>query len=418
MSNKYIISGGKQLSGEIEIGGAKNAILPILAATLMCQGPVMLHNCPRINDVYNMLSILTKLGCNVDWNGDHSIIVDTESAFSWEMPDTLSKQLRSSIFMLGPIVARFKKAYFSYPGGCEIGVRPIDLHLKGLRELNVDIEEKHGHILCRAENMRGADISLDYPSVGATENIMMAATLAKGDTTISNAAREPEIVDLQNFLNKCGAKIYGAGSSTIYIKGDRDLKGVEHTLIPDRIVAGTYMIAAAITKGEIDIKNTVPEHMSALISKLREADCKIYTDKDVIHVIGPDRPKEMRIIETLPYPGFPTDMQAQIFAFACLAKGTSVIVENVFDNRFKHVSELTRMGANITVKDRTAVIRGVESLTGTEVYAQDLRGGAALVLAGLRAEGNTIVNGLSQINRGYENLCENLKKLGADIVKV
>jgi len=417
VSKKYIVTGGKQLSGAIEIGGAKNSILPILAATLMCEMPVVLHNCPHINDVYNMLSILSKLGCNVSWCGDHSIIIDTASAYSWEMPDRLAKQLRSSIFMLGPIVARFKKAYFSYPGGCEIGVRPIDLHLKGLRELNVEIEEKHGHILCQADNMRGADISLDYPSVGATENIMMAATLAKGDTTISNAAREPEIVDLQNFLNACGAKVYGAGSSTIYIKGERTLKGVEHTLIPDRIAAGTYMIAGAITQGEIELNNVVPEHMSALISKLREADCKIYTDKDIIRIKGPERPLEMRIIETLPYPGFPTDMQAQMFAFACVAKGTSVIVENVFDNRFKHVSELTRMGANITVKDRTAIIRGVESLTGTEVFAMDLRGGAALVLAGLRAEGTTTVNGVTLIERGYEGLCENLIKLGAQIEK-
>ena len=417
MSKKYIISGGKQLSGAVEVGGAKNSILPILAATFMCEGPVMLHNCPRINDVYNMLSILSKLGCNVSWCGEHSLKIDTAGAFSWEMPDKLAKQLRSSIFMLGPIVARFKKAYFSYPGGCEIGVRPIDLHLKGLRELNVNIEEKHGHIMCKADDMKGADISLDYPSVGATENIMMAATLAKGDTTISNAAREPEIVDLQKFLNACGAKVYGAGSSTIYVRGGRTLKGMEHTLIPDRIAAGTYMVATAITQGEADIKNVVPEHMSALISKLREADCKIYTDKDIIHIKGPKRPLEMRIIETLPYPGFPTDMQAQIFTFACLAKGTSVIVENVFDNRFKHVSELTRMGANITVKDRTAIIRGVENLTGTEVFAMDLRGGAALVLAGLRAEGTTIVNGLSFIERGYEGLCENLRILGAQIKK-
>lgn len=417
MSKKYIISGGKQLSGAIDVGGSKNAILPILAATFMCEGPVVLHNCPRINDVFNMLSILSKLGCSVSWCGEHSLKIDTAGACSWEMPDKLAKQLRSSIFMLGPIVARFKKAYFSYPGGCEIGVRPIDLHLKGLRELNVDVEEKRGHIMCKADDMKGADISLDYPSVGATENIMMAATLAKGDTTISNAAREPEIVDLQNFLNACGAKVYGAGSSTIYIRGGRSLKGVEHTLIPDRIVAGTYLVAAAITQGEVDIKNAVPEHMSALISKLKEADCKIYTEKDIIHITGPKRPLEMRIIETLPYPGFPTDMQAQIFAFTCLAKGTSVIVENVFDNRFKHVSELTRMGANITVKDRTAIVRGVESLTGTEVFAKDLRGGAALVLAGLRAEGTTIVNGVSFIDRGYEGLCENLKKLGAQIEK-
>ncbi len=305
-----------------------------------------------------------------------------------------------------------------YPGGCDIGNRPIDIHLQGLSGLNVKILEEHGQILCDGHAMRGADIHLDYPSVGATENIMLAATAAKGQTIIRNAAREPEIQDLQDFMNEIGCGVSGAGTSTIIVEGGRtELSGAKHRIIPDRIVAGTVLAAAAITGGEVMLENVRQDHMHAIFSKLRECGCTLQISGDTVKIIGPKRPREMRLIETLPYPGFPTDMQAQFFALAAIAEGTSVIRENVFELRFKHAAELARMGADSTVKDRMAIIRGVERLRGANVVARDLRGGAALVLAGLAAEGETNVGAVQLIDRGYERLEDMLGELGADITR-
>lgn len=409
-----IVYGGKRLTGRIRAPGAKNAILPILGATLLTKEPVVIEDCPMLTDVDNMLGILTSLGCK--WSRENmTLSIDTSSADKWEIPEALAKVLRSSIFMLGPVLGRFKKAVSTFPGGCEIGNRPIDLHIKGLRELNVEIIEKHGYIYCDGTNMRGADIHLDYPSVGATENLMMAAVSCKGKTVLRNAAREPEIQDLQTFLVKMGASVSGAGSSTIMIEGGKLLKGLQHKLLSDRIVAGTFMVASAITGGDVTVDNIVCEHMHSVLSKLRECGCSIDIDTDTARVRGPYRPREMRIIETLPYPGFPTDMQAQFFALACVADGTSVIAENVFENRFKHASELVRMGAMATIKDRMAIIRGVQMLTGAKVSARDLRGGAALVLAGLCAQGETCVEGAQYMDRGYEKIECSLAELGADI---
>ncbi|MFZ5975484.1 MAG: UDP-N-acetylglucosamine 1-carboxyvinyltransferase [Bacillota bacterium] len=414
---KFSIEGGKRLGGRIRVAGAKNAILPILAASLLNTRPVVIRDCPDLLDVSNMICILEKLGCTIRREGD-SVEVDAALAHRWEMPDSLAKELRSSIFMLGPVLGRFKKARFTYPGGCEIGSRPIDLHLKGLRKLNIQMEEEFGFIVCDGENMRGGEIHLDYPSVGATENLMMAAVYAKGTTIIYNAAREPEIVDLESFLNGCGARISGAGTSTVTVEGVQELSSVDYRIMPDRIVAGTYMVASAITGGDVLLDNVRPEHLHSVIHKLREVGCQIDIHEDSVRVRGNERPLELQLIETLPYPGFPTDMQPQMFALGTIAQGTSVIVENVFDNRFKHAPELSKMGANITIKDRMAIIRGVERLTGSEVEGKDLRGGAALVLAGLRAEGRTLLRGVHHIDRGYENLARELSSLGADIVRL
>ncbi|MHB1314421.1 MAG: UDP-N-acetylglucosamine 1-carboxyvinyltransferase [Christensenellales bacterium] len=413
MSN-IIITGGCELHGEVRVSGAKNAVLPILAATLLSFGPVCIQECPRYKDVMNMISILEVIGCRVQWN-EKDLLIDTSGAHTWEIPEYLAKEVRSSIFMLGPVLGRFKKAIVSYPGGCEIGQRPIDLHLKGLRALNVNIEEKHGYIICHGNGLQGCDIHLDYPSVGATENIMMAAVYAKGNTVIHNAAREPEIADLQNFLNAMGGDISGASTDTIRIQGEKELHSLTYCVIPDRIVAGTYMTAAAITGGEIVLHNVRWDHLRSIVSKLREAGCVINGQGDTMRIKGPKRPNEISMVETLPYPGFPTDMQAQICALASCALGTSVIVENVFENRYRHVKELVRMGANITVQNTTAIIRGMERLMGSKVTACDLRGAAALVLAGLRAQGETIVENAELIDRGYENIVEELKGLGAQI---
>ena len=415
--NKFKIVGGTRLAGELRVSGAKNSVLPIIAACLLTEKKVILHDFPLIEDAINMLSILQTLGCKHKMEGS-TIELDTSGANNWEMPERLSKELRSSIFMLGPVIARFKKAKFTYPGGCEIGNRPIDLHLKGLRELNIDIKEEHGFIICDGKDMKGADIHLDYPSVGATENIMLAAVKAKGRTIINNAAREPEIVDLQNLLNKMGADVKGAGTSEIIVEGKEILNGAEHKLISDRIVAGTYMVAAAITQGELLIKNVQTKDLTAAIDKLKECGCKIKEYGEDIFIKGPKRPREMKMIETLPHPGFATDMQAQFFALCTIANGTSVIVENVFESRFKHAIELNSMGADVRIKDRMAIIRGVEKLSGANVLARDLRGGAALVLAGMRAGGETIVDNINFIDRGYQRLDEALCAVGANIKRV
>jgi UDP-N-acetylglucosamine 1-carboxyvinyltransferase len=411
---KLIINGGARLFGELNVQGAKNAALPIFAAALLTEEPVIIYNWPAISDVYNMLSILEHIGAHVEYEKDR-LVIDTRRAQRWEMPDRLAKEIRSSIFMMGPILARFRMARFTYPGGCEIGSRPIDLHLKGLKSLGVNVTEAGGHIMCEGRHLKGGDVHLDYPSVGATENLMMAASLAPGRTVIHNAAREPEIVELQKVINQMGGSIAGAGSSTVMIDGQERLGGFTYTCIPDRIVAGTFMVAAVVTNGKITIRNVVPEHLYGIIAKLKEAGAMITTYDDAVTVEGQGRPREMHLIETGPYPSFPTDMQAQMCTAASIAKGTSIIVESVFDNRFKHVGELLRMGANIVTKNNVAVIKGVEKLHGAEVKTMDLRGGAALVLAGLCAEGTTIVDQARIIDRGYETFDSELRMLGADI---
>lgn len=416
---RYIIEGGKKLVGEVTVDGAKNAVLPILASTVIFNNVCTIFNAPNLRDVDMMIKILTSIGCKVD-KVDNMIIVDSRGLDKVTIPEELVRQMRSSIILMGAMLSRCKEVIISYPGGCDIGPRPIDLHLKALKELGADIKEAHGFIHCKANNLKGCDIHLDYPSVGATENIILAAVKAKGTTIIRNAAREPEIVDLQNFLNAAGCKICGAGTSVIRVDGidsSERLASIEYTIIPDRIVAGTYMVASAITGGEVILKNIVVEHIQSIIAALRETGCMIYNNCTALKVIGPKRIKPIESIRTLPYPGFPTDMQAQLMALLCVANGTSVVCETVFENRFKHVEELVRMGANIKTVGRVAVIKGVKQLTGANVTAKDLRGGACLVLAGLVAKGVTKIDNIYHIERGYDRLHEKLNQLGANIRK-
>lgn len=411
----FRINGGRALGGNIRIGGAKNAVLPILAAAMLTQSRVIIRECPRLVDIDNMLAILDILGCATGREGD-AVFVDAATAHSWDMPETLSKKLRSSIFMLGPLIGRFRKACVTYPGGCDIGLRPIDLHLKGLRALGVKIREEHGRIYCDGAQLRGGDVYLDLPSVGATENVMMAAVLAKGVTHIHNAAREPEIADLQRFINSMGGKVRGAGTDCVVIEGVSRLSGTEYTPISDRIVAGTLMAACAATRGEITLENAPTAALGAAIDKLRSCGCAIECEGDIIGMRADRRLKPFDI-STQCYPGFPTDMQAQFMALACTIDGASMIVENLFESRFGHASQLMRMGADIYVSGRLAVVRGGK-LTGARVTACDLRGGAALVLAGLAAEDTTTVCGCEMIDRGYDRLEYMLGSLGADISRL
>ena len=422
---KLLIRGGKKLEGIINISYSKNAFLSILAGCILTEKKVILHHCPKYLDVINMIRILESLGGKItpktntgELEDDCDIEVDCSNINSNSIPHDLTCVIRSSIFSLGSILGRLKKAKVAYPGGCDIGARPIDLHIKVLRALNVKVYDRYGFINCDGEHMRGGVVSLDFPSVGATENIILAATLTKGTTEIINAAKEPEIVDLSNFLNTLGAKIYGAGTSNIIIEGVKKLKGGEYTPIPDRIIAGTYLIAGLITNSDLEIRNFRAEHNAALLEKITNSSCKIKIENGILYLKSEGKLRSIPKIETSPYPGFPTDLQAQILALQTVSSGTSIIVENVFETRFKHVPELVKMGADITVKDRTAVISGVEKLYGASVNATDLRGGVGLVLAGLVAEGNTIVNHIEQIDRGYFKLEEQLKSLGAEIERI
>lgn len=412
--DRLLIRGGRRLDGEIAVHSAKNCVLALLAACVLATRPVTLLNCPRINDIINMTKIIESLGGKVSWECNN-LTIDCSSLSNTEIPSSYAKEIRSSLFLIGPILGRLRQAKAVFPGGCDIGIRPIDLHLKGLRALNIKIDESGGFLYCNGENITGNDIHLDFPSVGATENIMMAAVLAKGRTTITNAAKEPEIKALENFLNKMGAKITGAGSSTIVIDGVKKIGGCEFEPIPDRIVAGTYIIAAAIAGGKLLVSNCNPNDLTALISKLEGCVTCLKVGVNNLYIECNRRPTSISLIETLPYPGFPTDLQAQILALETVSNGTSIIVENIFETRYKHVSELTKMGADITVRDRLALIRGVERLKSAEVNACDLRGGAALVLAGLNADGTTIVNNAKHIDRGYFMLDEALNSVGADI---
>ncbi len=414
---QYVINGGRRLEGKVRVGGAKNAILPVLAAILLTEKQVVLHDCPKLLDVDKTILILESIGCKVKREG-RDLIIDPSTVSRWVIPDCYVREIRSSIIFLGAMLSRTGRARITYPGGCEIGQRPIDLHIKGLRQLGVLIDESNGYLDCVAPKLEGGIVHLDYPSVGATENVMLAAVKAKGRTVIYNAAKEPEIVDLQNFINAMGGKVRGAGTNTIVIEGvQSSFEEVEYTIIPDRIVAGTYMVAAAITGGDVLIDNVIPEHVQSIIYKLREAGCTVQVQDSCVRVKGKYRLRAIEHIKTLPYPGFPTDMQAQFTSLLSVARGTSIVTETIFENRFRHVPELVRMGANIRIDGQTAIIHGVRSLKGTTVEAKDLRGGAALVLAGLRAEGQTIVENAFYIDRGYEQLEVVLRNIGADIVK-
>lgn len=415
---KLVIVGGNPLSGSVEINGAKNAVLPILSAAILSTDVSVIKNVPRLKDVAVMKELLELLGCTVEWSGS-TMKVDSSKMKYVEVPDNLIRKMRASSLVMGPLLARFGKAKISYPGGCAIGCRPIDLHLKGFKKMGVDINERFGFVEAKVNNgsLKGGDICLDFPSVGATENIMMAASLAKGETIISNAAKEPEIIDLQDFLNSMGANIQGAGTDIIKIQGVTSLNPVEHTIIADRIEAGTFMIAAAITKGNVKLENVQIEYCEAVVAKLREIGVSIIEEDNGVRVIGTNNMKSVDI-KTIPYPGFPTDMQPQMMPLLSIAQGTSIISESIFENRFMHVPELIRMGADIQVEGRAAIIKGVSQLNGADVSSTDLRAGAALIIAGLIAENKTVVDSLYHIDRGYENIDLKLKKLGANIQRV
>lgn len=416
---KLIVKGGNRLVGAVKTSGAKNAVLPIIAASILGTTPSHLDEVPMLEDVHTISEVLKCLGLSVECSPEKNVLdIDSTEITSYEAPYELVRTMRASFLVMGPLLARIGKARISMPGGCAIGARPIDIHLKGFEALGVKIEQGHGYIEASApEGLKGTSIYFDFPSVGATENIMMAASLAEGTTILENAAEEPEIVDLANYLNKMGAKIRGAGTDTIRIEGVEKLHGADYTIIPDRIEAGTYMIAAAMTGGDVVVENVLPEHQKPLIAKLREAGALVEEDIDKVRVIG-QNPLKAVSIKTLPYPGFPTDMQAQMMAMMVIAEGRSKVTETVFENRFMHVVELNRMGAQISTEGRSAVIDGPCKLTGCDVRATDLRAGAAMILAGLVAEGTTRIGDLHHIDRGYENIVAKLKNLGADIERV
>jgi UDP-N-acetylglucosamine 1-carboxyvinyltransferase len=411
---KLIISGGNRLQGTVKIDGAKNSSLSIMAATLLTKDVCILRNVPRLTDVETMSDVIRKLGVNVEWKEGNNLYIDSDYFNNYEAPYELVKMMRASILVMGPLLARLKRAKISLPGGCAIGARPVDYHLKGFEALGAQVEVEKGYIEAKVNILKGDEIYLDFPSLGATENIMMASCLAEGVTTIENAAKDPEVVELGHFLNKMGAKVKGLGTDLIKIKGVKELHGIDYTIIPDRIEAGTYMIAAAITGGDVLIEKSDPLLLKPLIVKLEEAGVRIELEKNLIKVIGPDRVKAVDI-KTLPFPGFPTDMQPQFMALSCVAKGTSVITETVFEKRFAHTGDLIRMGADIKVEGHSAIIKGVKKLSAAPVMASDLRGGAALVLAGLVAEGTTELSRIYHLDRGYTKLEEKLNSLGADI---
>lgn len=414
--DRYVITGKQRLEGKVRTSGAKNSSLPLLAASLLVSGKSTLIDIPHLADIDNMIEVLLYLGAGVKRQNE-ALIVDAADISRWEVEEALMRQMRASNLILGPVLARNGRVRISRPGGCAIGSRPMDQHIKGLQELGVKVKEKHGYIEAWSDQLVGANIYLDVPSVGATENIMMAAVLAKGTTTLHNAAREPEIVDLQNFLNKMGAKIRGAGMDFLRIEGVNQLNPVEHTVIPDRIEAGTHMVAAVMTQGDIEIDNIIPEHLEPVIAKLRQVGAEVTIGDDAIRVKGNGKIKGVDC-KTMPYPGFPTDMQPQFMALLAMAEGTSIITETIFENRFQHVDELRRMGAQITIEGRTAVIRGVKNLEGAFVEATDLRAGAALFLAALAAEEATVLEKVGHIDRGYENLGEKYRSLGAKLSRV
>jgi UDP-N-acetylglucosamine 1-carboxyvinyltransferase len=411
-----VISGGKKLKGEVVISGAKNAALPIIAAGLLCEGGHKISNVPRLADVTTLGRILQNMGVAFERQG-HDVLLDSSGLTNPEAPYDLVRTMRASVLVLGPLVARMGQARVSLPGGCAIGARPINLHLMGLAKLGAAVEIEHGYVIAKARRLRGAHVYFDTVTVTGTENIMMAAVLAQGETMIENAAREPEVIDLANALTHMGAKIEGAGTDIIRIQGVERLRPMSYTVMPDRIETGTFVIAAAITVGTVTIKNCFPGHLDAVLSKVAEAGAEIRTDDGTIRVSGQRRIKPVNI-KTLEYPGFPTDMQAQFMSLMALAEGTSIINETIFENRFTHVAELRRMGANIQTEGRSAIVKGVPKLSAAPVMATDLRASASLILAGLAAEGQTVVSRIYHLDRGYEHIEEKLSALGADIKRV
>lgn len=415
---KLVIHGGKPLEGTVRVSGAKNAVLPIIVASMLGTTQSTLTEIPKLADVHTVCDVIASLGVHIEHPERDTLVIDAHELTSTTAPYDLVRRMRASFLVMGPLLARKGRAQISLPGGCSIGARPIDLHLKAFEAMGAVINLENGDIEATAPNgLKGAQIYLDFPSVGATENILMAASMAEGKTVLENAAEEPEIVDLATYLNSMGANIRGAGTNVIRIEGVKELHGANHAVIPDRIEAGTFMVGAAMTQGNVFVENAISEHLKPLISKLKEVGAEVQEEIDGIRVIGhaPLRPAD---IKTLPYPGFPTDMQAQFMALTTICQGTSVVTETVFENRFMHVDEFKRMGAKIRIEGRSAIVEGVPRLKGASVNATDLRAGAALVLAGLVAEGETEVGYLYHIDRGYDNLVLKLQRLGADIVRV
>jgi UDP-N-acetylglucosamine 1-carboxyvinyltransferase len=411
-----IVSKSDRLVGEVIVSGAKNAVLPIIAATLLVEGTSVIKGVPNLSDVNVMCDLLSYLGAKVKFEND-TLIIDAKNITKNEAPYELVGKMRASFLVLGPLIARFKRATVSMPGGCPIGTRPIDLHLKGFKMLNTKVEIEHGCIDAYTNELVANHIYLDFPSVGATENIIMAASLADGVTVIENAAEEPEIVDLANFINEMGGKVRGAGTNTIRITGVKKLNEVEHTVIPDRIEAGTYMVAAAVTRGDIYVRNVINDHLRPVIAKLIEVGCKIKEEGDFVRVIGPDIIKATDI-KTMPHPGFPTDMQSLFMTLLSVSDNSSLVTETVFENRFMNVNELKRMGADIKIEGKSALVTGVKELQGTSVKATDLRAGASLILAGLIANGNTEITDIHHIDRGYVDIENKIRALGGKITRV
>ena len=415
---KLVINGCKKLSGSISVHGSKNSTLPIVAASILCNAEIVLHNCPQLTDIDAAVNILSFLGCKIK-RENSTLIINSENIETSRIPNDLMREMRSSIVFLGALLARTGKAEISAPGGCEIGLRPIDLHLKAMRELGADIEEENGNLCCCVNNrMQGKEITLAFPSVGATENVIIAATLSEGRTTLINAAREPEIKNLADFLNMCGAKINFAGESTVIIDGVEKLHGAEFYIISDRIVAATYMAAAAVTGGEIEIANFPVRDILPVLPVFYSSGCEISSSETQLKIKAPKKLKTVGTVRTMPFPGFPTDFQAPAMTMASVCDGTSIFIETIFESRYKHVPELKRMGANISIEGSVAVVQGVKKLNSAKVYAEDLRGGIALVLAGFSAEGTSYVHNLKHIDRGYEKIEDNFRLLGADIKRV
>lgn len=421
MDNRQVlvVNGGKRIEGELQVHGAKNSALPLLSAAVLAHGESILHNCPRLTDVDAACRILTCLGCRCSRSGS-TVCVDATNVSGSEIPENLMREMRSSIVFLGAVLGRTGRCKLSFPGGCELGARPIDLHVSALRQMGAVITEEHGYLSCSAPSgLKGARITLSFPSVGATENILLAAVTANGITEIHNAAREPEICDLAEYLTKCGAKISGAGDGVIVVEGTNRLEPSEHSVIPDRIAAGTYLCAAAITRGELILTRCDPSHMTAFIQVLEAMGCRTYAyGGGKLFISCKKRLSAPPTIRTMPYPGFPTDIQSLFTALCATAEGTSVFVETIFENRFRHAAELMRLGAQIKVEGRVAIVEGVKSLSGAKLCAAELRGGAALVTAALAAEGTSEISGLCYIDRGYESIESALRSAGADIRRV
>lgn len=421
VAERLEIIGGRKLKGVINISGAKNAVLKLMAASLLTNSQCLIRNVPRIRDVDTMIGVLRSLGVEIDWVEENSLLITVKKDLNDSASDDLVRQMRASAQVMGPLLTKIGRVKLFQPGGCVIGQRPLDLHLKGFQAMGAKVWEEHGYIIIQSNRkLKGAEILLDFPSVGATENIMAAAILAEGITVIKNAAKEPEIIEEQNFYNRLGARIRGAGTDTIRIEGVNSLNNriIDYSVIPDRIEAGTFMIAAAVTGGEVMVNNIIPEHVEALVSKLKEIGFGVEAQEESIIIRSQGNSFKGVDVTVLPYPGFPTDLQPQITALLAVANGTSVITENVFGSRFRYVDELIRMGALIRVESRSAIVKGIPKLSGAPVYAPDLRAGAALVIAGLVAEGMTIIEGVQFLERGYEGLEKKLANLGADIKKV